>query len=196
MASLDELNETIPAYFTLSNQKLILIAHVRDEIVYFYDQLGPRTTIVLLAEPACYALKKIFLEYLNDIGTTIIDLREQETFDPTYTITQRSFQIIQKLLRENKYEMIITHPMYSKNSDPQNRALYDIVHQFTTRFRTNNHFTYNKIGLYGSLGLLCGVKKGILELYARALNDEDEVDENMYMNYSSIVSNISGVRKL
>ena len=39
MASIKELEETLPSHFTLSNKNLIIIAHVKEETVYFYEQL-------------------------------------------------------------------------------------------------------------------------------------------------------------
>jgi hypothetical protein len=196
MASLEELDKTLPAYFTLSNKHIIFIAHVRDETVYFYDQLGSTTTVVLLAEPKCYALKKIFLEFMNDLGTTVIDLREPETFDPNYVMSDDSVKIIQKLLTQYKFDKIITHPKYTAKNDPQNRALFDIVSNITNVMKTNNHYTYNQKGLYGIPELPCGTKKGILELYCRAVSKDNVLDKKMYDNYASITSNINGVRKV
>ena len=186
MASLEELDKTLPAKFSLSNRNIIFIAHVKDESVYFYDQLGSTTTVVLLAQPNCYALKKVFLEFMNDLGTTVIDLREPETFDPDFVMSDNSINIIKKLLFNYKYDKIITHPRYSVNNDPQNRALFDIVSNIVKVLHTDNHYTYNQIGLYGVPELPCGVKKGILELYCKVANEDNIFDKKMYMNNSSI----------
>lgn len=196
MASLRELYDTLPAKYTLSNQNLILIAHVRDETVYFYDELGPTTTIILLSQPKCYALKKIFLEFMNDLGTTVIDLRENETFDPGYKLSKRSESIIISILRDYNFEKIITHPKYDINNDPQNRELYDLTIKLMNKYKNNNHYTYNKIGLNGIPKLPCGIKKGILEMYCKILSPNNKLDKETYDNYSSITSNIYGLRKL
>lgn len=196
MASLTELKKTLPTYYTLSNQKLILMAHVRDETVYFYDELGPTTTIILLSQPKCYALKKIFLDFMNDLGTTVIDLQEPETFDVDYIIGNRSLRIIRSFLRDYRFDKIITHPRYSKENDSQNRALYDLIRDYVAAIGKDNHYTYNKIGTYGTPKLPCGIKKGILELYCRVLNRDNKLDEKMYKNFSSITSNISGTRRI
>jgi hypothetical protein len=196
MALIKELDRTLPAYYTLSNQKLILCAHVRDETVFFYDQLGAHTTVVLLSQPQCYGLKKIFLDLANDLGTTVIDLREPETFDPDYRLSDRSIQIICTLLAEQKFQHIITHPLYSADSDPQNRALTILVTELVKRLKLSNHYTYNNIGLNGTPRLPCGIQEQIIQLYCRVTAPSLELDTKLYTNYRAIASQISGIRKL
>lgn len=196
MASLKELKATLPAYYTLSNKKLLVIARVREESVYFYDQLAPTTTVILLAEPACYALKRIFLEIINDIGATVIDIREKETFDPSYEMSQRSKKIITTLLHNESYDQIITHPRYSRENDPQNRAIFDLISANVKDLGTNNHYTYNKIGQYGTPQLPCKVKMGIFEIYCALITENNEIDDSVLQNYIDISSNISGIRKI
>lgn len=196
MASLEELDATIPSYFTLSNKNLIVMAHVREETVYFYDQLGPTTTVVLLTDPKCYAIKRIFLELMIDMGVTVIDLREKESFDKNYKMTPNSLAIIKSLLTEYNFDKIITHPKYPVSNDPQNRALFNVVSIITRAIGSNNHFTYNKIGENGTPNMPCGVKKGILELYCKLVTVDESLDKKMYNNYVSITSNISGVKKV
>jgi hypothetical protein len=103
MASLRELDETIPAYFTMSNKKLLIIDRVRENNLFFYDIIDRQTTIVLLSEPDCYSVKYLFLELMNDIGATVIDLREKETFDLLYKISPKSQKIISTLGLSQKY---------------------------------------------------------------------------------------------
>lgn len=196
MASLEELDATIPSHFTLSNKNLIIMAHVREETVYFYDQLGPTTTVVLLAEPICYAIKRIFLELMIDLGVTVIDLREKESFDKNYKMTPNSLAIIKSLLTEYNFDKIITHPKYALSNDSQNRIIFDAVSTILRSIGSNNHFTYNKIGEYGSPNIPCGVKKGILELYCKIITKDGSLNKKMYDNYLSITSNISGVKKV
>jgi hypothetical protein len=195
-ASIDELDETLPAYYTLSNKNLIVIARVREETVYFCDQLGTTTTVILLAEPECYALKYVFLNFMIDSGVTVIDLKEEETFDENYQMTKNSLSIIKSLLLEYKYDKIITHPKYSKKNDSQNRAIYDVISKMVSSLGTNNHYTYNKIGINGTPIIPCGIKKDVLVLYCSIINDDDVLDEELYNNYVNITSNISGVRKI
>jgi len=196
MAALDELDETLPAYFTLSNKNLIVIARVREETVYFYDQLGPTTTLVLLAEPDCYALKYLFLEFMIDLGVTVIDLKEKETFDKDYKISNNSLSIIKSLLTQYKYNKVITHPKYSKENDSQNRAIFDVISKMLAALNYDNHYTYNEIGKYGSPAIPVGTKKGMLELYCKIITDDETLDEELYNNYIDITSNISGIKKV
>ncbi len=197
MASIDELDRTWPAKYTMSNKNLILMAHVRDETIFFYDSLGPLTTIILLSEPDAPRLKKVFLDFMNDIGTTVVDLREKESFDPNYKLSQRSIDIIQTLLLEDKYEKVITHPQYSKINDSQNRALYDFVEKISERIPIN-HYTYNKIGINGSPNMPCDIKDEIIKMYCRVYDplnrNNNQMNKEMYKNYLSITASISGLR--
>ncbi len=142
MASLNELSNELPAKYSLSNKNIIFIAHILDETIYFFNFLGPLTTIVLLSCPKCIGLKNIFLNFMNDFGTTVIDLHEPEIFDPLYKLSFRSEQIIKTLLTNHKFKRIITHPQYPTDNDPQNRALYDIVHSIVTEHGLKNHYVY------------------------------------------------------
>lgn len=208
MASLKELDRIIPSHFTLSNKRLLIIAHVKEESVYFYDSIDSNTTIIVLTQPECYLIKNIFLELMIDRGVTVIDLKEKESMNPNYKLSDNSRKIIVNLITSNKYDQIITHPKYQQSNDPQNRALYDLVFSLIKRLGTNNHYTYNKIGVYGKPSLPCTVKKGIFELYCRLDSgscktnkscftdkNNDEVDIKTLQRYMDISSNISGLRR-
>jgi len=199
MASLDELDRTWPAKYTLANHKLIVMARVREDIVYFFDQLGPTTTIILLAEPDCYELKYVFLEFMISIGATVIDLREKETFDVDYKISKKSFDIIKSILTTYDYDKIITHPKYSRENDSQNREIFDVISGLINAIKSNNHYTYNKIGRYGypDIPKDGSLKKNILLLYCKAAAQDDlEAAKRLYDNYVSISSHISGIIKI
>ena len=199
MASLDELDRSWPAKYTLSNKKLVLIARVREDIVYFFDQLGPNTTLVLLAEPECYGLKYIFLEFMISIGATVIDLREKESFNTNYKISNKSFKTIKSIITTYDYDQIITHPKYPKENDSQNRAIFDVVSSLVKIIGSNNHYTYNKIGRYGELKVPKSgtLKDSVFKLYCKAAaQDNIKNAKDLYDNYVSISSNISGIRKV
>lgn len=191
MASIKEIDNTLSPYFTLSNKNLIIIAHVREECVYFYEYLGPNTTIILLAEPKNKYIKKIFLELMIEMGVTVIDLCEKESFDDKYMMSKKSIDVIKSLLRDNKYQRIITHQKYKISSDPQNRAIYDLVNQYVKNNKLNNHFTYDK-----NINNVCDIRKNIFELYCTVSTDDGLLDENMYNNYIAIASNIKGLKKV
>ena len=176
------------------------MAHVRDETIYFYDQLGPNTTIILLAQPKCYAIKKIFLDFMNDLGTTVIDLREEETFDPDYKLSIKSIKIIGSLLRDYKFKKIITHPKYSRESDPQNRALYDFVNDLLiAQNRKYLHYIYKKDNNQENINknIQCiaqnKIKIGIIQLYSRILNQNDIINNEIYQNHMKLTSKITGI---
>jgi hypothetical protein len=193
MASIKELESTIPSYYTLSNKNLIIIAHIREETIFFYDELGPQTTIIILTEPECYAIKRMFLELMIDLGVTVIDLKETESFDSNYKLSQNSISIIKSLINQYNYKKIITHPKYSILSDPQNRALFDLASNIINYKGTNNHYTYNKTN---NSNILCNVKKDIIELYCKLITSDNSLDQTLYNNFISITSEIKGTRKV
>lgn len=192
MSLITEIEKSLPDYYTLSNKTLIVIAHVRDETIYFYDELGPNTTIILLSQPKCYAIKKIFLEFMSNIGTTVIDIQNEETFEKSYRLDNRTIKIITNLLNDYKYSKIFTHTDTINSS--QNIELYKLIKEYIKLMKMDNHYTYNKI--MSSENIPCGIKKGILELYCRATNTDGKLDIELYKNYSNITSQISGNRKL
>lgn len=199
MASLEELDRTTPAYYTLSNHKLLIIARVREETVYFFDQLSSNTTVILLADPECYEMKYTFLDFLISMGCTVIDLKEKETFNKNYKMNKKSIDILSRILTDYKYDMIITHPQYSRDNDSQNRAIFDFVSDAVSKLKTNNHYTYNKIGRYGVPDRKCNndIKSGMLKLYAKIASDGDkQTEHDMIKNYEDISRKISGIRKV
>lgn len=196
MASLKELDETLPAYFTMSNKRLIIIARVSEETIYFYDSLDRNTTIILLSEPDCYAIKYMFLELMADLGVTVVDLQERETFDPSYTLSLKSIKIISTLIKDNTYEQIITHPKYNRINDPQNRALYDLVIQLLRENRLNNHYTYNMLKCISSNKLPCKAKITVFDLYCRLGNKNNKLDEKQFLAYVNTSAKIDGLRRI
>lgn len=191
MSLLSDIENTLPDHYTLSNKKLIIIAQIRDETIYFYNELDPNTTIILLSQPKCYIIKQIFLEFMNNIGVTVIDIKNNESFDNNYRLDNRSIKIIMNLLNNYNYDKIITHPDTTNN--PQNRELYKLIKKYMEINKTNNHYTYN---ISPNILLPCGIQKGILELYCKAQDKNGNLNISMYNNYANISSQISGLRKL
>ena len=191
MSLLSDIDKSLPDYYTLSNKTLIIIAHVRDETIYFYDELGPNTTVILLSQPKCYAIKQIFLEFMNNIGATVIDIKNTESFDDNYRLDNRSIRIIMNLLKDYNYGKILTHP--ETVTDPQNRELFKLIRDYMKIRNMNNHYTYNMIS---NKTMIQGIQKGILELYCRASNKENKLDMELYKNYTNIASRISSIKKL
>ena len=195
MASLAELDKTLPSYYTLSNNNLIIIGHIREETIYFYDMLGPQTTVVILTEPACYPIKHMFLELMIDMGVTVIDLKETESFESNYKLSSNSISIIKSLINNYNYKKIITHPKYSIFSDPQNRAIFNLVSDMVNYKGTDNHYTYNKTD-NNEINHICNIKKGIIELYCKIITPDESLDQKMYNNFISLTTEIKGIRKV
>ena len=192
MSLLNEIDNSLPEYYTLSNKTLIIIAHVMDETIYFYDELGPNTTIILLSQPSCCATKEIFIEFMSNIGTTVIDIKNTESYDKSYRLDKRSIKIIMNLLKDYKYKKILTHP--ETIDTPQNRELCKMIKEYMKLMNMDNHYTYNRIET--NKNIPCGIKKYIIKLYCRMINREKKTHDNLYKKYSNITSHISGIYKL
>lgn len=198
MASIKEVERTLPAHFTLSNKNLIITAHVGEEVAYFYEELGPTTTVVMLTKPDCYPEQKIFLDLMNDLGTTAISLGEEVDFDPEYRLSKKSQNVIGDLLKNYSYKKIIIHPAYPYENDPQNREIYEFMKQLLTVLprHADKMYTYNKIGQYGKPKVPCGIKKGIIELYCSVSEPDKKPNADKLRGFISTASFIDGVREL
>jgi hypothetical protein len=202
MASIKELERTLPAHYTMSNKTLIITAHVGEETAYFYHQLGGTTTVIMLSRPDCYIEQRIFLELMNDLGSTAITLGEDEDFDPEYALSERSQNIIGNLIQNYSFQRIIIHPKYPKTgpgADPQNREIHDFVRQIQTESGDrlkNKVYTYNQIGKYGRPKVPCGIQKGIIELYSAAAEPDKEQNPKILRGFISTASFIDGIRLL
>jgi len=184
MASIEEYYENLQPYFTLSNQKIIIIAKVKEETIYFYDFIDRNTTIILLTDPVNYCDKEKFINIIIDIGSTVIDLNENESMDENYKLSDRSKKIIADILLFNNYEKIITHPKNNRNYDPQNREIYDYISYLIKYKGTNNHYTYNRSK--NKINSISNKKKNAITLYC--CNDNKK-----YTKYINITSYITGL---
>lgn len=199
MASIKELDRIIPAHYTMSNKNLIITAHVGEETAYFYHQLGPLTTIIVLTKPECYPEQKIFLDIMNDLGSTAISLGEDIDFDYDYRLSKRSQNIIGNFIQNYSFKNIIIHPRYSRDNDPQNREIHDFVRQIASKSGdrlTNRLYTYNKIGRYGKPNVPCNIHKGIIELYSKAECPVGDLNKEKLRGFIMTASYISGIRLL
>lgn len=199
MALIKEVDKALPDYYKMSNNKIIITAHVGEETGYFYDELGPHTTIIVLTKPECYLHKKIFLDLMNDLGTTAIMLDEDEDFNERYMLGQRAQKIIGSLLKNYDYKHIIIPPKYEIQQDPQNREIYNFVtkivretNKINGKFK-NKLYTYNKIG---GKKEICDIQKGIIELYCRIAEENNELNADSYRNFMGIATKIKGIKQL
>jgi hypothetical protein len=202
MASIKELERTLPAHYTMSNQTLIITAHVGEETAYFYHQLGPHTTVIMLSKPECYIEYRIFLELINDLGGTAITLDEDEDFSPDYVLGERSQNIIGNLIQNYSFQRIVIHPKYPRTgngADPQNREIHDFIRQIQRKSGDklkDKVYTYNKIGIYGQAKAPCGIQKGIIELYSAAADPDKKENPDKLKAFVSTASFIDGIRLL
>jgi len=191
MSLLADIENTLPDHYTLSNKTLIIIGQVMDETIYFYKELGQNTTVILLTQPECYAIKQIFLEFMNNTGTTVIDIKNKVSNNDNYRLDNRSVKIIMNLLKEYNYSKILTHP--STVSNPQNRELNKLITEYMKIRNKDNHYTYDKTY---KTKMPYGIQKGILELYCRAPNKDGSLDMELYKYCINIASHISGIKKI
>jgi hypothetical protein len=184
---LNQIEMETPNKYKLNNENLIIIGHVRDETIYFFDKLTPKTTIILLSEPKCYSIKKIFLELCNEYGIEVIDLREKECFNTNYKLPKRIVNIISSIILNNTFKNIFIHPLFTLESDIQNRLLTQLVSSLSSKKKLNIK-SYKKALTNKKLSK---IQDSILKLYVRTLDDNGHLDNNIYDNYYSIASSIN-----
>ena len=170
-----------------------------DVLTYFYDQLGPYTTIIILTRPASYLEYRAFLEAISDLGSTAIPLDEDEYDGSDYLLGARAQNIIGRLLKNYTYRQIIMHP----NSDklgPQNRELYNFVTQIIRETNKQNNKFQNKLYTYDSVGShnkpkqVCDTQLNLLKLYCSIANNE--LNRDRLRSYLTSASSVTGLKQL
>lgn len=197
MALISEYDRTLPAHFTMSNKTLIITANVGEETIYFYRELGALTTIIVLTRPECYEVQRIFLDIMNDMGTTVISLYEDQDFDPNYRLSKRSQNIIGNIISNNSFKKIIIHPKPASNSkDVQNRELYNFVMQlYNIQPKLKNKiYIYNTDPTASKLCKPNSVQKGIIQLYAKAKTTKNkDLTDKVIEAYMRMTDSIHGI---
>jgi hypothetical protein len=199
MASIKEVDNTLADYYTMSDNKLIITARMPDVLTYFYDHLGPYTTIIILTRPASYLEYRAFLEAINDLGSTAIPLDENEYDGSDYLLGTRAQNIVGRLLKNYTYRQIIMHPNADKHG-PQNRELYNFVTQIVretnklnTKFQNKLH-TYDTIGQHNKPKQVCDTQLNLLKLYCTIA--EGELNRDRLRSYLTIASSVTGLKLL
>lgn len=172
-------------------KNIIILCNVRDESVFFYKFLNQDSIIILLNKPQLKIYNDIFNEFCNKIGCTVYIVGE--TFSQNEeNISERSKRVIDRIL-EYYYDentKVITHPIYTKKSDPQCRSLYD----YLKTKNLNNHYAYTLSYKENSVE---NFQKSMLMRYSMIFkNDKEKEDQfNKYLNLAKKVGNLKLLEK-
>uniref|UniRef100_A0A6C0E0C5 Uncharacterized protein n=1 Tax=viral metagenome TaxID=1070528 RepID=A0A6C0E0C5_9ZZZZ len=149
----------------LSNQNLIIIAHATEESKYFLELLAKRTaTIILLTKIDNPNIHTIFHELCIKLNVVVLALDENNTNDEKYVLKQRSKEIINSVIKNNKFEKILT----LEDEDIQNKRLFEFVYSM----KLDNHYTYGK----KKDNTRCSLFEKIMNLYKIEDNKYVEID--------------------
>lgn len=118
---------------------LILIAHAKDETIFFYDYITHNSLVVLLTKPSVRHDNEVLNDVIIKKGASLAYLDEIESFETDYELENRSKSKLSSIMATYDFERIITHGAVSKKSDPQNRALFD----YTKSLKLKNHYVLN-----------------------------------------------------
>jgi len=123
----------------MSIDQLIILAHTKDETVFFYDFITSKTVVVLLTKPFRLSEEEIIMEVMIKKGATLIKLNVTETFDSDYKMDDDTKKKLVGCIRSIRAKKILTMPKIEKEFDSQNRAIFDFIK--TLNF--NEHYVVN-----------------------------------------------------
>jgi hypothetical protein len=166
------------------------MAHVRDESIFFYDWIDKNSLIVILTKPELGVYEEVFQDVCRKKGCTVYSINDDIDMDKDYSLSERAKSIIDSVLEEfdGKNVKIITHPKFTRESDPQNRELFDYV---AAKY-LDNHYIYKKSDVDK---LLSNGRKRSLMKYCMIFKNEDDRLERFY-NYVTIAQKIHTLRKI
>jgi hypothetical protein len=191
MASLKELDSTLPEKFRLSDSKLIFVLNIIDATIIYYDLLDQNTTIMLVNEVESEDEKIVFYKMIADIGSTVIDLDDHINNN---NLSKRTKKIIRNILLENNYKQIITpEPIeYTKNEEIFSLVKKIIAHKNNLGQKKEVQYT-----LEDSDGpriiFPCNKRKDIIWDFCSAIS---ETESDKYVMYEKCIKMASKVRKL
>ena len=124
-----------------SGQNIIITAHVRDESLFFYDWLHNNTILIILTKPELNAYGEVFHNVCIKKNVTVYCLNQELDMSKDYKLGKREKEIIDSLLSIHEdAKRVITHPKFTRESDAQNRELFDYV----AGKNLDNHYIYEK----------------------------------------------------
>ena len=152
MADLELLDDE-----NLSNKNLIIIANATEESIYFLEEMMNRqTTIILLNRIDDIHTHSIFHSLCIKLNIIVISLEENKNNNPWYKLTKKSYNVITRTIKENKFEKIIT----LQDNNIQNKTIFDLVYSF----KLPNHYTYNHNN-NNKITKRCNLLYDIMKLY-------------------------------
>lgn len=166
---------------------IVLMAHPKDESVFFFNYITNKTLVILLANSNQDLNNNIMKSFMLKRGATLVCLNDIEDFDVTYEISNKLKMIIKEYIDVSNFEKIITHTKIKIETDVQNRRLYEFVRSL----KLNNHYTI----VYDStlpLRKLQTQQMVWLKKYSNLYQEK----KNVFELYSETASFVRGINKM
>jgi hypothetical protein len=171
--------------YTYNN--IILMAHPKDESVFFFNHITNNTLVILLTNSNYDSNNNIMKNFMLKKGATLICLHDIEDFDISYEIPSKLKTIIKEYIDISNFEKIITHTKIKTETDVQNRRLYE----FVISLKLNNHYTI----IYDS-----SLPKNILPshqlVWLKKYSNLYEDTNSIFNLYSDTASFVRGLNKI
>jgi hypothetical protein len=162
---------------------LIFISHCRDEIIYFYDYIDKDSLLVLLSQPTNRRDREVLNNFILESSARFIQLDEIESFDSSFTLSERTKDIIHDLIEGYNPSRIITQAKATIDSDIMSRRLYEYIQEL----KVSNHFV-PKFNINNNKIIPLGVQK-YLKLYSNS-------NKSLYNTMMSTYNSLDGIKKV
>lgn len=162
---------------------LIFISHCRDEIIYFYDYIDRDSLLVLLSQPTNQRDREVLNNFIAESSARFIQLDEIDSFDTSFTLSTRTKNIIQNLIKDYNPARVITQAKATADSDIISRKLYEYIQEL----KISNHFV-PKYNINNNKIIPLGVQK-YLKLYSNS-------NKSTYNMMISTYNTVDGIKKV
>jgi len=121
------------------------------------------------------------------MGCVVYNLKEKICSNSKYELSVKSKNVIDSVLDDYNIgkSKVLTHPKYTKETDPQNRALYD----YLTSKELSNHFVFS---ITQSKHSLPTIQKKALMKYSMIFK-EDDTKHKQFIKYAEIAETIGNL---
>ncbi len=115
---------------------LIIMAHAKDETIFFYDFITPRSVVLLLTKPYLKHDEDIMKDVIIRKGATLITFNVVEGFDINFKLDNDTKKMLKSYISSTSIGKIITLGNIAKDIDPQNREIYSFINGLNLK----NHY--------------------------------------------------------
>ena len=174
--------------FVRDYDNIVIMSHCRDELVFFYDYITHRSLVILVTTPSSEREFGILNSFISERGCELIILKDIDTFNTSYQLSNNSKDIIKTLLSTKKYDKIITQTKTTLSSDPVSRQVYDFIvslnisgHYVIQYDASNNKSIPNNFNSYANM------YASVYLLTSNDINKRVNMFKNTYRSVKGIV---------